>query len=333
MPFHFRPARSYTDRRGCFIALTGSTNSGKTYSALRLARGIAGPKGKIAVLDTEGGRTLHLKDDFDFDASIMEPPFRPQRFAEAAQEAEEAGYDVLLTDSFTMEWRGIGGILDWEEAELQRLAGDDFKMRERRKQMARIPGRMAHKAMVFSFLQRKMPIIFSIRGEETITTPEAGGKPEKIYKSQCSPSFPFEMTLAFRLASDRKGYIDLSDTTSWKMEAAHQAIFKDGDRLSEEHGAKIAQWARGEDEPAPAPDHLGLIKTKLTKAKTRQDVTKIIEQWGAATTKAVAAERPIAKDVDEAVQALLAQAYGEMPSGANSTNRTNTELGDGVPAG
>ena len=75
MTFSFRPAKSFTDRHGLFVSLTGGTNSGKTFSALRLARGIAGHNGKVAVLDTEGGRTLHLKDDFDFDASLMDPPF------------------------------------------------------------------------------------------------------------------------------------------------------------------------------------------------------------------------------------------------------------------
>jgi len=264
MSFHFRPARSFVDRRGCFLALTGGTNSGKTYSALRLARGIAGPTGKIAVLDTEGGRTLNLKKHFDFDIDIMEPPFRPQRFGQAAEEAEAAGYDAMLIDSFTMEWRGLGGVLDWEETELKRLAGDDFKKRDRLKQMSRIPGRMAHKAMVFSFLQRKMPIIFSIRGEETIKQAEEGGKPEKIFKAQCSPSFPFEMTIAFRLAQDRKGIIDLSDAQSWKMEEAHQAVFHDGDLISEEHGEKLAAWARGEGDEPTSTDKATLVANALT---------------------------------------------------------------------
>ena len=52
MTFTFAPAETFTERAGLFVSLTGGTNSGKTFSALRLARGIAGPTGKIAVLDT-----------------------------------------------------------------------------------------------------------------------------------------------------------------------------------------------------------------------------------------------------------------------------------------
>jgi len=75
--FNFRPAASFTDRHGCFVALVGGTNSGKTVSALRLAMGLAG-NDKVAVLDTEGGRTLHLKKQIAFDANVMDPPFRPR---------------------------------------------------------------------------------------------------------------------------------------------------------------------------------------------------------------------------------------------------------------
>lgn len=254
MTFNFRPARSFTDRHGVFVSLTGGTNSGKTFSALRLARGIAGPKGKIAVLDTEGGRTLHLKEHFDFDANLMDPPFRPHLFAEAAKAAEDGGYDAFLTDSFSMEWVGIGGVLDWQEQELVAMVErahqrsdkrSDYAIREAGKMAAWIKPKGEHKAMVYSLLQRRIPIIFAIRGEETVKPSENGAKPTKLFKSICSATFPFEVTVSFRLDSERKGYIDLSDSKSWKMEEAHQAIFRDGDRIGEEHGAALAAWACG----------------------------------------------------------------------------------------
>ena len=253
MSFTFAPAETFTERAGLFVSLTGGTNSGKTYSALRLARGIAGPKGKIAVLDTEGGRTLHLKDAFAFDANVMQPPFRPERFSDAARAAEEAGYAALVIDSFSMEWVGIGGVLDWQAAELQRMAGDDYRKQERMKMASWIKPKTAHKAMVYALLQRRIPIIFSIRGEETVKPGEAGEKPTKILKSVCNSQFPYEVTVSFRLEAERKGYVDLSDPRSWKMEGAHEAIFKHGDRIAEEHGAALAAWARGErQEQAPA---------------------------------------------------------------------------------
>ena len=253
MSFTFAPAASFTERAGLFVSLTGGTNSGKTFSALRLARGIAGPGGKVAVLDTEGGRTLHLKEAFAFDANVMDPPFRPERFAQAALAAEQAGYDALVIDSFSMEWVGLGGVLDWQGQELQRMAGDDFRKQERMKMASWIKPKTAHKAMVYSLLQRRIPIIFSIRGEESVKPGEAGEKPTKIFKSVCNSQFPYEVTVSFRLETERKGYVDLSDPRSYKMEGAHEGIFRNGDRIGEEHGAALAAWARGEQPARPAP--------------------------------------------------------------------------------
>ena len=44
------------------IQLYGPPRSGKTYTALRVARGMVGPKGKIGVLDTESGRARLYSD-------------------------------------------------------------------------------------------------------------------------------------------------------------------------------------------------------------------------------------------------------------------------------
>ena len=247
MTFAFKPAETFSERAGLFVSLTGGTNSGKTFSALRLARGIAGPNGKIAVLDTEGGRTLHLKDEFRFDANVMDPPFRPERFAEAAQSAEDAGYAALVIDSFSMEWVGIGGVLDWQAQEIQRMAGDDYRKQERMKMASWIKPKGAHKAMVYSLLQRRIPIIFSIRGEESVKPgANPGDKPTKTFKSVTNSQFPYEVTVSFRLETERKGYLDLSDPKSYKLEGSHEALFRHGDRISEEHGAALAAWAMGE---------------------------------------------------------------------------------------
>jgi len=227
---------------------------------LRLARGIAGPTGKIAVLDTEGGRTLHLKKEFKFDVMTMGPPFRPKLFADAAAEAEAAKYDVLLIDSFSQEWAGLGGVLSWQEDEIQRMAGDDFKKRERVKMASWIKPKTAHKAMVNALLQRRIPIVFSIRGEESVKPNADGGTPTKIFKPIMDSRFAFEVTVSFRLAQNSKGIIDLSDPAAWKMEGAHRDIFRHGEQLSEEHGARLAAWARGTpvesraSSPASPPD-------------------------------------------------------------------------------
>ncbi len=80
MTFHFAPA--VRDSVSLLIALAGASGSGKTYSALRLAKGMT-DAGKIAFIDTEARRGLHYAGQFDFLHTDMRPPFRPDRFVEA----------------------------------------------------------------------------------------------------------------------------------------------------------------------------------------------------------------------------------------------------------
>lgn len=241
--YSFRPAASFTERHGLFVSVAGGTNSGKSFSALRLARGIAGPKGRVAAIDTEGGRILHLKKHFDFDVLMMEPPHRPDRYADAAKGAEDAGFDVVVIDSFSMEWVGLGGVLDWQAAEFERMGA-----REAVKLASWIKPKMAHKAMVYSLLQRRIPIVFSLRAEDKAK--KDGNQVKSSWEPICNKAFPFEITVSFMLKQDRQGVIDLS--LPHKLEGDHRPIFRDGDQLSEDHGAALAAWARGEAGPGNA---------------------------------------------------------------------------------
>ncbi|TCR64659.1 hypothetical protein [Bosea sp. BK604] len=322
MTFTFAPAANFSERAGLFVALTGGTNSGKTFSALELARGIAGPNGKIAVLDTEGGRTLHLKDQFQFDVNVMDPPFRPERFAAAAIEAENAGYAALVIDSFSMEWVGIGGVLDWQAQEITRMAGDDYRKQERMKMASWIKPKSAHKAMVYSFLQRRMPIIFSIRGEESVKPGEnPGDKPTKTLKSVTNKAFPFEMTVAFWLETERKGYIDLSDPKTFKMEGAHRTIFNHGDRINRSHGAALEAWAKGQKaEPRPAPAGQGSDDFPGDAPDLRGQ--QIIDEARIAATDGMEAYRKHFGALDKADQRAL------VDSGHHETNKATANQVD-----
>src|SRR5437016_2786217 len=49
------------------VALIGPAGGGKSFTALVLARALAGPTGKIAAIDTEHGSLSKYADLFDFD--------------------------------------------------------------------------------------------------------------------------------------------------------------------------------------------------------------------------------------------------------------------------
>jgi AAA domain len=127
MNFEFRPA--IREAVSLLIGLIGPSGGGKTYTAMRLAKGICGDK-PFAVIDTEAGRAKHYADIFKFDHGDLKSPFRPSTYADAIRSADEAGYKAVIVDSCSHEWAGEGGILDWQEEELFRMAGDNYSKRE-----------------------------------------------------------------------------------------------------------------------------------------------------------------------------------------------------------
>lgn len=103
------------------IAIAGPSGSGKTMTALKIARGLVGPGGKIAVIDTEKNSASLYADVTDFDTLDFAPPFQPRRYIKALELAEENGYDAIIVDSISHEWNGSGGVQEMVDAVLRRL--------------------------------------------------------------------------------------------------------------------------------------------------------------------------------------------------------------------
>jgi hypothetical protein len=102
------------------IGISGISGSGKTYTALQLAWGLAnGDASKVGMLDTENKRgSLYadiLKDKggkvHQFLIGDLDAPFSPQRYIDAILEFQAAGVEVLVIDSVSHEWNGLGGVL------------------------------------------------------------------------------------------------------------------------------------------------------------------------------------------------------------------------------
>jgi hypothetical protein len=92
------------------LAIDGPSGSGKTYTAL-IAATVMAQGGKIAVIDTERGSASLYSDKFSFDVACL-TNFHPQKYIDMIHEAEEAGYPVIVIDSFSHAWEGEGGTLD-----------------------------------------------------------------------------------------------------------------------------------------------------------------------------------------------------------------------------
>ncbi len=106
------------------IALDGPAGSGKTYTALELAIGLA-DGGRIGLIDTEKSSADLYADRFDFD-TIKLSVFSPQNYIGALEAFAEAGYEVVIIDSWSHAWEGEGGALEMVDAAARKYQGNSY---------------------------------------------------------------------------------------------------------------------------------------------------------------------------------------------------------------
>lgn len=98
------------------MTIDGPSGSGKTYTALRFAHALAAG-GRIAVIDTEHGSAAKYVGEapdgmpWDFDTVAL-ATFSPERYTEMINLAGKSGYAVLVIDSLSHAWEGVGGALE-----------------------------------------------------------------------------------------------------------------------------------------------------------------------------------------------------------------------------
>lgn len=255
MSFVFNPAKRVNV--GLLIGLAGSSGAGKTFTALRLATGLAGGK-RFAVLDTESGRAKHYADQFAFDHGDLGAPFRPDRYREAIEAAVAAGYPVIVVDSISHEQAGDGGLNDWHEEELDRLAGNDWKKRESVNMLGWVKPKVSHKKLMQKLTQLppSVHLILCMRAEAKVEVvrDEKTGKMAVVPKKSptgldgwipvCEKTVPYELTASFLLVADEPGV-----PRPIKLQEQHRPFFPAGKQITEEMGKKLGVWAAGGEAP------------------------------------------------------------------------------------
>lgn len=211
------------------IGIAGVSGSGKTYTALKIARGMVSNASEIGFLDTENKRGSMYADILDgpFMIGDLYPPFSPKRYSEAIKEFQEAGVKVLVIDSVSHEWEGEGGCDDIANAPL--AAG---------KKMANwIGAKRDHKSFMNTLLQCNMNIICCIRAREK-TDFKDPSKPVSLgVQPVCEKNFMFEMTASLLMENEGKSQKFL------KIPAFLQKAFGSGNGyLGIETGKNIIDW-------------------------------------------------------------------------------------------
>jgi hypothetical protein len=209
------------------IAIVGPAGSGKTYSALKLAFGLA-PNGRIALIDTEHGSGSLYAELGTYDVLEIAAPFTTEKYLEGIKAAEAAGYDCLIIDSLSHAWAGAGGLLEFV----------DNRTASANKFAAWRDATPKHNALVEAMLQSPLHIIATLRSKiEYVVEQDAKGKavPRKLGLAPVQrEGLDYEFTLVFDIEQEKHLATVSKDRTS---------LF-DGfcGKLSEEHGRTVKEW-------------------------------------------------------------------------------------------
>lgn len=276
MTFEFKPAKR--EQVGLLIAFAGASGSGKTMSALRLAKGIS-PGNKIFFIDTEARRGLHYASQFDFMHSDMRSPFSPERFVEGIHVAESLGAEVVIIDSFSHEYDGPGGIMEWAEMLEEKGVKSPGNWKE---------PKGAHKKLMQQLLQSRCHLIFCLRADEKIRIAKNDQGRTVVEQLGWMPiqekQFMYEMTASFTLIPTHPGrtFYDLPH----KVQEQHRSIFPEGQHITEEAGRKIAEWAAGGEPRNEQSSALTLYMAEVDeKVKTISDPAELADWWGSNASK------------------------------------------------
>lgn len=276
MSMEIRPASRTSVKP--LIAMYGESGSGKTFSALLLARGIVGPSGRIAMIETESGRGEFFADMIPggYDVLPITEPFAPARCVEALQTIEKSGHDIAILDSGSHFWEGIGGVLDMaahnEEAGKKGLA------------VWRLP-KMEHSKMMLKFMQTRLTIIVCLRAKYKSRQVKQGGKSEIVKDDHLTPlqaeDFIFESTTHMQINMDHSIFVSKDGRPDLR------ACFPENNTspITIATGEAIARWAANPGKAAgpqkPAENGRRALKVALCDAvKARAGVEPAgVEKW------------------------------------------------------
>lgn len=222
------------------LGIGGISGSGKTYSALQVAWGLAnGDASKVGLLDTENRRgslyadILKRKDGTidQFLIGDLDAPFSPQRYIDAILEFQKAGVEVLVIDSVSHEWNGLGGVLDIADSFEKSIHG--WKS-----------AKPQHKRFVNTLLQSDMHIIVCVRASNKTDWKDPKNPKSLGLMPVQQEEFMFEMTASLMMWNGGKSREVVKCPEDLVPIFGKAGDFADG-YLSAKHGLQLRKWVDG----------------------------------------------------------------------------------------
>lgn len=221
------------------LVVAGPAGAGKTFGAIGIGIGLAGPDGKLCVIDTENRSASYYAGKFDFDVIELEAPFTTQRYNEALRAVIEAGYTVVVIDSLTHEWAGSGGLQD-QKTQKDARGGNSFTNWSEMK--------MAHNKFTEQLLQSKIHVVGTLRSKMSYILEENDKGKQTPRKVGLAPISADEMEYEFGVM------FDVERNTHLAIAGKDRTGLFEGRNLNldETVGQELRAWLDSGAELAPA---------------------------------------------------------------------------------
>lgn len=308
------------------LTITGPSGSGKTLGALMIAKGIGG---QIAVIDTERGSAslysapVTLADGTlwqppEFDVLELDPPYTPERFIEAVDAAEAHGADIIIADSTSHEWSGVGGCLELvDQIAKAKCKGNSWA--------AWNDVTPRHRAFMDRFLRSQCHVITTTRSKTETAQEERNGKKVVVklgMKSEQRDGSEFEFTTVVELVHADNLATATKDRTG---------VFAGLPRpITEDTGRALREWLEtGEDAPPPPPPpppprmEEGVIADWESAINSSADLGELKKNHGLAVTAARRIGDPRAIDKFDSAKDVRKGALQAKAAAANQQPLTN----------
>jgi hypothetical protein len=250
-----------------FAAVAGDTGTGKSYSAMRLMRGLIGSD-DFAVIDTEQGRASHYHKNrlgargFDFISCRLDAPYTPERYQAAAQAAIQTGVKGLIIDSGSHLWESDGGVQDQAEQGARKLA-KQWNTSVDKAQFAawREPKDRMWK-LIWFLDKAPIHIIVCLRAKHRYKqVKDANGRTQIVdigYQPLIESGVPFQFQFCALFEPGAPGI------PTWKVKPIAEqfkGMLDKNEPMNEEQGRRLAKWLAGpggqpkSSSPVPPPEH------------------------------------------------------------------------------
>jgi hypothetical protein len=236
--------------------------------------------GEIYCIDTESDRATHYADDFKFRHVSFSAPHSPPDYAEALKHCVEQKAGVIIIDSLSHEHEGEGGVLEWHDAELERMAGNDWKKRERVKFAGWIKPKQARAKLIRYMVGCGATIISCFRSKPKLQIRKGKDPVELGFQPIGGDEFVYEQTVQCLLYPSGGGvpiwqpeFHGEKQTT--KLPRQFERIFAAQGPLSEDIGVQLAKWAMGDAKPEQVPETPPDV-SRVDGDTTEDDLTEIL---------------------------------------------------------